>query len=342
MITMAPTFSTPEALIQGLHERSEKARDQFQDWLREPIRRLMSELRARYGLDLNLDRLTEHALHSAETYLRARPIESFAKVSMRALRATLLLHVARQVHQPFGGDLGNGQSPAPLPGNDDYDFQTLFLPYEKVGSFWYGGDWYGGVQTQDGSLWVIVADVTGHGYYAYLLASTLPAIWDRCWELNPTPDDPQEVLTQMHELLASCLPEGIFVECTLLRLEPTGKVTIAPAGATRLLMRQRGESTFDEVKLRGLWLGFDPPCREDQHVMTLDEDDELVIGSDGVFDQLGTGEALSAHLAESVREGSLFDGLQFVLERNLENEPQKDDITLVRIRRRARLVSGSE
>ena len=154
-----------------------------------------------------------------------------------------------------------------------------------MGGFWYGGDWYGGRKAADGALWVIVADVTGHGYFAYLLASALPHVWEACWKTAPADVRPADLLHAMHDMLEACLPEGVYAECTLVRLDPNGEAVAVPAGGTRLFVRRRGAAP-DLFKLRGAWLGLFPPSAADQKSWTLAEGDELLLGSDGAFDHL--------------------------------------------------------
>src|SRR5205809_823371 len=150
--------------------------------------------------------MTEHALHAAETFVRTRSPSEFAPLSLPAFRAALLLQVGKQAAQPFGGRRNGVPSPEALPESDAYVCRTFYLPSEKVGSFWFGGDWYGG--------------------------------------------------------------------------------PVAPAGGSRLLLRRRGEERVELLRMRGLWLGLDRPSPDDQHACALNEGDELVVGSDGAFDQL--------------------------------------------------------
>src|SRR5262249_25399784 len=188
------------------------------------------------------------------------------------------------------------------------------------------GDWYAGRRGPDGTLWVIVADITGHGYYAYLLACGLPGVWQRCWASLPARAEPADVLGAMHEFLAGCLPEGFFVECTLVRLGPDGRVTVAPAGGSRLLLR-RAASRPGLVKLRGTWLGLSPPCCDDQQRWELGHGDELLLGTDGVFDHLADPsdpEDLALAAAALEGEGALFDAIRARLDQALARGPQKD------------------
>ncbi len=342
-----PPQPTPAELVEALQNREESARRQLGDWLRAPVRRLMEELSRRHNLPHNLDRLTRHALHALEAYLRTRRPRDFEGMSVDAFRGALLLQIAKQVVQPYGGQrtlVLNGTHglihiPDPLPDHDIYQAETVFLPYEKIGSFWFGGDWYGGHRTPDGALWVIVADITGHGYYAYLLANALPGVWQMCWSnLQTGQPEPAEVLAAMHDLLHECLPEGVFVECTLLRFDLEGKVTVSPAGGSRLLWRRKEENRLNLVKLRGLWLGLDRPTVQDQHTCILEHGDELLIGTDGVFDQLlehhgGTSD-LAAVLGDFLARRTLHEAVSEAIQVTLRHGPQKDDITAVVVHRR--------
>ncbi len=334
--------ATPRELVEALQHRSPGAREHLWQLLREPLGRLMDELRVRHGLDSDPERLTLHALHAAETWLRTRPAGSFAGTSWSAFRAGLLLYVAKLASLPFGQAPAafSPPGPQPLPASAAYHSETLFLPHQRVGKYWFGGDWFAGLEAGDGSLWVIVADITGHGYYAYLLAAALPGVWQACWN-TARPKEPADLLAAMHRLLEECLPEGVFVECTLARMGPEGGVVVAPAGGSRLLVR-RGRGRPDLVKLRGTWLGLDAPKAADQRTWVLEVGDELLLGTDGVFDHLADRgeEAVMEHLGESGQRGTLIEGVRRLLGQVLESGSQKDDITAVLLRRRPRPAGG--
>lgn len=138
----------------------------------------------------------------------------------------------------------------------------------------------------------------------------------------------------MHELLKDCLPDGVYAECTLVRLDPEGSVTVAPAGGSRVLLRLGGRSP-DLHKLRGTWLGLARPSSADQRSWKLEGGDELLLGSDGAFDQLVDRlDDLPESLGGLPRQTSLFEAARDALLRALEHVPQRDDITLVLLRRR--------
>jgi serine phosphatase RsbU (regulator of sigma subunit) len=241
--------------------------------------------------------------------------------------------VAKLAALPFGVRPGTTTGAGALPESDDYQSRAYSRPFERVGDFWFGGDWYGGYEAADGSLWVLLADVTGHGYFAYLLASTLPAVWRACCE-RVTHARPAHLLAAVHDVLADSLPEGIYAECTLVRLGKDGTATVVPAGGTRLLVRRNGVDQPVLHKLRGAWLGLARPSVEDESIWNLADGDELLLASDGCFDQLADhGDAVVERLT---RPECLLDGVRNLLEAALAEAEQCDDITLVLLRRRGR------
>jgi Stage II sporulation protein E (SpoIIE) len=325
--SMESRYGTPRELVAGLNGRETRARIQYWELLRTPLEGLMSTWAREHGHHLDRDLLTLNALHLAETHLRSVALATFDGMSWNAFRAMAVLSVARSAFRPLDGERGL-DGPGPLPSSRAYHSETYFRPYQRLADAWFGGDWYVGREGADGSLWVFLADVTGHGYHAHLLACGLPDVWRRCWDEVRKPDpEPAHVLTLMHDLLSDCLPDGIFLECTLVRLGADGRVTVAPAGGTRLLIRRGGMQT-DLYYLRGAWLGLRPPELADQRSWMLEDGDELLLATDGVFDQL-EGD-WSGTLADDV---PLFDAVRRLVEDAIAGAPQRDDLTMVFVRR---------
>ncbi len=329
-------YATPKLLVQALHEHQPAARAQLGDWLREPASRLVDNLLARRRLATDRERLTLHALHLAETWLRTRDPAEFERASPRAFQAAVLLHLARLAVGPAADRAGQPATSQPLPETPGYQCRTLFLPSEQVGANWFGGDWLGGAADGDGSAWLLIADVTGHGAYAHLLARSLPLLWRACWDAPAANGrSPAGVLIAMHRAVERCLPEGVYVEASLTRLGPDGGVTVAPAGGVRALLRRAG-GRAECHSLRGTWLGLHPPNFADQHSWALHDGDELVLATDGLFDQLASARGempdWNAILAAAPGEG-LFEAVCAEVRRDLGRRPQRDDITVVGVRR---------
>jgi hypothetical protein len=341
--------ATPRDLVEALQHGSPSARDELRDRLDGPLRRLLGVLRRRRGLRHDADLVVRNLLHSLAIYLRSRPPSEYDRMSWDAFQAALLVHAGKMALEPYGGEPAptgavvphspgpSAAGPHPLPECPVYHTETFFLPHEQIGLHRFGGDWYVGRHGSDGSLWVMVADVTGHGYYAYLLAASLPHLWSLCWT-GAAPTQPAELLARLHRWLEESLPEGVYVEATLARLNPDGSVVVAPGGGCRVLVR----SAAGEVllhKLRGGWLGFVSPSERDQAAWALAEGDEMLLGTDGLFDQVETahpGPPLTESLRGPDSGRSLLGTMRGLLEQALSRAPQKDDITVVLLRRRSK------
>jgi serine phosphatase RsbU (regulator of sigma subunit) len=212
-----------------------------------------------------------------------------------------------------------------------FSIQTLSRPCETV-----GGDWFNLNVEGNGTLWVIVADVTGHGYNAYLLADGLPYLWEfhRIAELRANGCSPLELLAGLGAELESILPDGVFVEASIGRFDSDGDATIAGAGNCRLLIRTSGQPTFTLHQLGGPPLGFEGLSR-DQRNWRVAEDDEFMIASDGLYEQpVGENEQLESSLAGRaalhLSTGlSLHDSIVQCLAEVLSQCCQHDDITVV-------------
>jgi hypothetical protein len=342
---MQPNYPKPTDLVQALHQSSSSARLQLWCQLRDPVSRLVHDLVARHGLSSPPDLLTARALHAVEIYLRTRDPLAWKDANWASFLAALLLHLAKMTLHPIGGPPPKQAEPDPLPECPDFETRAFFLPYEQVGDYPTGGDWFGGARASDGSLWVFVGDVTGHGYSAYLVASGLPDVWRTCWDgLASDSCQPAALLGAIHVLLEGCLPEGVYVEATLARLRPDGQVTVAPAGGIRILSRSDGAAAALHT-LQGGWLGLAPPDSADQRTWSLSPRDELMLGSDGLFDQLLNLSSLPETWSDLFAGGngldSLFDAVNRVLQEALREQPQIDDITMILVRRADTTAGGN-
>jgi serine phosphatase RsbU (regulator of sigma subunit) len=220
-------------------------------------------------------------------------------------------------------------------GRPPFAVESFSRPFHEV-----GGDWFAVEHAGDGSLWVLVADATGHGRAAHLVAAALPFLWQlpatiqarRC-------NDLLALLQRLHEELCPVLPEGEHVEAVLARLAPPpdASVAVASAGDCGVLRRAAGAYGIRWERIRGSWLGMDLGVNlpRDQQTWASAEEDELVLTSDGVLDQALEGGAVRHWLPHQVVPGgqSLFAFLVGQLTRAIEQRRPEDDITLVGVRR---------
>lgn len=337
----SPGFPAPEDLARALREDNRAARKQFEDTLRPLLLKLFERLTRDFVLAYPPEYLLTRALRLAEVFVRSRPVGTFLPPSWKAFYTAAVLHVASVLDQPLKqpGSAGDRDSLA-LPNCKNYQSQVYFRPYDRVGKSLFGGDWICGQHDDEGSLWLLMADITGHGFTAYLLARALPLIWQMAWQRAGRATQPIDILTSMHHQLESVLPEGIYVEATLLKLTREGEIFLQAAGGTRLILRREGAAQLEFLRYRGCWLGLMPPASKDLHRLRLGHGDELAVATDGLFDQIDglRGQDLST-LISTAAPSPLMDWLQGLVQESLEAGPQKDDITLLLLQRRPNTVS---
>ena len=329
---------SPKSLVERLHARAKEAKEELASILFDPIVGLMDRLVKKHRLPHDARFLAQRALLAVETHLRTCRVAEFADTSWPQFQARVLFYLGKMAFRVADPAQRNILNHPALPKSPAYDTQSVFLPFERVGAYWLGGDHVGGELDSDGSLWVLVTDVTGHGYPAYLVAENVPRLWRIAWDgLPPHEREPIRLLESLHELLEDCLPEGVFIEATLARLRRDGTTTIMPAGGSRVLRRSASDEIPVMHSLPGSWLGLTAPNPGDQQSWSTELGDELLLGSDGLFDQISEHGNASGGLRWSLgriaEHATLFDGTVHVLREALDSLGQMDDITGIAMRR---------
>ena len=157
------------------------------------------------------------------------------------------------------------------------------------------GDFYDFVVTPSGELGVLVADVSGHGVPAAIVASMVKiALAVQEGDIA----DPGLVLTRMNRALCGRF-EFAYVTATFALIDPAARtLTYAAAGhPSPLLVRAIGR--VDSLDERGMVLGFLPDaCYTSTTVRDLEDGDRLVFYTDGITEA-------------SRRDGEFFGDRQF-------------------------------
>ena len=189
---------------------------------------------------------------------------------------------------------------------------AAYLPASEV-----GGDFYQELAGPDGSLLVLVGDVSGKGLRAALLVGHISGALS-----NERSRRPAEVLANLNQSLVGRVSGG-FVTCCCARFHPDGTVTIASAGHPAPYADGR------ELEVAtGLPLGIAPGVTYDESTAT---GHHFTFISDGVV------EAENAQ-----RELFGFDRTRAISTRSAQEiadaakaRGQNDDITVVTVRRNA-------
>ena len=195
------------------------------------------------------------------------------------------------------------------------------------------GDFYDFLEVDTGRLGILIADVSGHGVPAALIASmvkvALAAQKDRA-------DSPGAVLAGMNETLCGRLA-GQYVTAAYLFIDIRSRlIRYGAAGHPPMLRARRVNREVEEVEQNGLILGFVQDQRYTELEDSLRADDRFLLYTDGLIeasnadDDLFGLERLKASLtaATGVHPEGVTDDLLITVDR-WSGRPPGDDLTLV-------------
>jgi len=238
----------------------------------------------------------------------------FVRVSQDEQRSNAEIAAARSVQSML--------IPTQLPSNSYFVLESAYVPASGV-----GGDFFQVLPVEDGSMLIVVGDVSGKGLQAAMNASTLVGAFR-----NELSHEPATILNHLnHVMLGSSAgldalmakdSVATFATCLCARIYRDGRMEIANAG--HLSPYRDGR----EVELPpGLPLGVIPGMTYEQTTFQLQQGDRLIFLSDGVVEATNP-------------QGELFG---FERTQQVSNEParyiaqtakrfgQNDDITVISI-----------
>ena len=197
--------------------------------------------------------------------------------------------------------------PATPPVTPGFAIESVYLPASEV-----GGDFFQIMPANDGSLLVVVGDVSGKGIKAAMTVGAIIGALRGCAVRKPA-----EVLAHLNRVLHGQITG--FVTCTAALIAATGNMTLANAG--NLPPYRNGQELDVEF---GLPLGITPDVCYSETTLQLNPNDRLTFVSDGVVEATNerreifasTTEAISTRSASAIAEAA-------------EQFGQRDDITVL-------------
>lgn len=220
--------------------------------------------------------------------------------------------------------------PGTIPAIEGVEIQAVNISSKQV-----SGDYYDLIERQDGRLGIIIADVSGKGMPASLLASNIQAAMraqcDTC-------TSPAEVLERINrQIHASTDPEH-FATLFLALFDPVQRTLLYSSGGHNAPVVVRADGSIRLLEAGGLPLGaFDFGTYEEEQV-SLDEGDLVFLYTDGLtetkdpdgeddFGEQRLNDLLLALQTQSMDE--IFDGVREHLNRFSGRKDADDDITMV-------------
>ena len=164
--------------------------------------------------------------------------------------------------------------PHEVPRVDGLDGAVRYLPMGAV-----AGDMYD-FHVTDQRVGLLVADVTGHGVPAALIASMTKVAFTS----QANSGGPGDVLTGMNRALSGYV-ESRFVTATYVSVD-TGSLLVRYSGAGHPppLLWRRATGAVIELNGEGMLMGFDPEASYRTREMTVEHGDLLVLYTDGILE----------------------------------------------------------
>lgn len=234
------------------------------------------------------------------------------------------LQIARQIQSSI--------LPRDVPRLAGFDIAARYLPMSAV-----AGDFYDFLVLQPSQLGILVADVTGHGVPAALIASMLKVAFAG---QAAHARDPAAVLSGLNKALCGKFEEH-FVTAAYLYADLDAKTLLySGAGHPPLLVRSRQNGQTRLIEQNGLFLGMFPEADYSSVEFPLLAGDSYVLYTDGLpesknaegeeFGLMRCKEFLDSH--PGLAAGVLADGLLNEIRRwtaRASEMSQEDDMTLL-------------
>ncbi len=210
----------------------------------------------------------------------------------------------------------------------DFPGLRLATRYQPMTSV--AGDFFGFLKTGEKSLTILVADVSGHGIPAALVASMLKV----CFEAQrEQAHDPAKILAGLNAMLRGSLG-GQYVTAACAALDTEAQtVTYAAAGHPPALLLRRQTGEVMPLAENGLFLGPFPQATYANLSVPFEPGDKLLLYTDGILeaarpDGQEFGQKGLEHFLQNTKH---LEPAEFIeqLFRKISTPPQQDDLTAV-------------
>jgi sigma-B regulation protein RsbU (phosphoserine phosphatase) len=166
--------------------------------------------------------------------------------------------------------------PRQIPKHSDLDIAVRFVPMTAV-----GGDIYDFVELGPSRLGILLADVSGHGIPAALIASMVKVAFSA---QGDHAGDPAKVLASMNQILCRHLERAYVTAVYAVVDTDRQTITIANAGHPPALLHRRDATSLVSHD-HGVMLGFFPDAEyTNTEVAPFAPGDRLLLYSDGVLE----------------------------------------------------------
>jgi len=158
------------------------------------------------------------------------------------------------------------------------EFAALSIPARQV-----GGDYYDFVHLADGKVGIVVADVSGKGVAAAILATSIRASL-RVEAMQAGDEPTEDIVAAVNEWTCRDATNNMFATMVLAVFDPaTREITYTNAGHSFPLLFRNG-GIIETLETGGCFLGIMDVVEYDRGTATINPGDTLIFYSDGVTD----------------------------------------------------------
>jgi serine phosphatase RsbU (regulator of sigma subunit) len=168
------------------------------------------------------------------------------------------------------------------------------------------GDFYDFIELDRRKLGILIADVTGHGVPAALIASMVKVALSA---QRDHADRPAMVLAGMNEVLCGRLA-GQYVTAAYLFIDGESRlIRYGAAGHPAMLRSRRADRRVDEVERNGVILGFLEDLKYCELEEPLEANDRFLMYTDGLIEASGVDDDFFGveRLKATLRQGATLD-----------------------------------
>jgi phosphoserine phosphatase RsbU/P len=227
-----------------------------------------------------------------------------------------------------------GLLPTETPDIAGIDLAGICVPARQV-----GGDYYDFFRRSDGTLDLVIADVSGHNIGAALLmAETRTFIQAQAQTLDST----QAVMAALNEFFYADLTRAeLFITMFYLRYDPhNGTLSYSSAGHNQPILYRQATNSLERLDGDGLILGIKRGVLFEQQKTSLEPGDILVLFTDGIVEAENSsgdffGDDRICQLLENLEHESAADIIDLVLQQTrmfTQVHSFNDDVSLVVLR----------
>jgi serine phosphatase RsbU (regulator of sigma subunit) len=259
--------------------------------------------------------------HRRQLESRERLQKEFRHERERRIELEGAMQIARDIQQNL--------LPASSPEVDGFDVAGVCVPAEAA-----GGDFFDYLDGPDGTLGIVLGDVSGHGVGPALLAAEARAYIRAMARID---SDVGKIATTVNRLLWEDTLGTRFATLVLTWLDPVRRMlTYAAAGHCAYLIHDSGTHTLLNSQCAPLGV-FEQTHVETSEPLALRSGDTLLLATDGLFDARARGTSLFGkdraiglvHAYRHCPAEKIVDHLLRAAQSFAQNRPLPDDLTIV-------------